>query len=107
MAKVEKRWMVETTVAESWDGKNGAPNVCFDSYNASSLEDARMFVQNKIGKIATNGDNKLEWINWTTTQVEVRFNYPNEGAGRVHQNYIMAILEVDENGILRYIEIGD
>ena len=107
MAKLEKRWSVETTIAESWDGKKGAPNVRFDSYNASSLEDARLFVQNKIGNIAADGDNKLEWINWTTTQVEVRFNYPNEGAGKVHQNYIMAILEVDENGILKYAEIGD
>ena len=107
MARAEKRWSVETTIAESWDGKKGAPNVRFDSYNASSLEDARLFVQNKIGNIAADGDNKLEWISWTTTQVEVRFNYPNEGAGKVHQNYIMAILEVDENGILRYAEIGD
>lgn len=107
MAKLEKRWIVETTIAESWDGKKGAPNVRFDSYNASSLEDARQFIQIRIGKIAIDTDNKLEWIGWTTTQVEVRFNYPNEGAGKVHQNYIMAILEVDENGILRYAEIGD
>lgn len=107
MAKLEKHWTVEITVAESWDGKKGAPNVRFDSYNASSLEDARKFLQYQIGKITADTNNKLEWISWTTTQVEVRFNYPNEGAGKVHQNYIMAILEVDENGILRYTEIGD
>lgn len=107
MAKLEKRWSVETTIAESWDGKNGAPNVRFDSYNASSLEDARKFLQLRVGGIISNTNNKLEWIGWTNTQVEVRYNYPNEGAGKVHQNYIMAILEVDENGILRYAEIGD
>ena len=107
MAKNVKRWFVETTKVESWDGKNGAPNVWFNSYKMDSLEDARKFVQNEIGKIAINGDNKLEWIDWTTTKVEVRHNYPNVGAGKVHVNFIMCILQVDEDAVLKYVDIGD
>ncbi len=107
MAKNVKRWFVETTKAESWDGKNGAPNVWFNSYKMDSLEAAREFIQRQIGEIAMDPKNKVEWIGWTTTKVEVRHNYPNEGAGKVHVNFIMAILYVDENGVIKYVDIGD
>ena len=107
MAKNVTRWFVETTKAESWDGKDGAPNVYFNSYKTDSLEAAREFIQRKIGEIAMFSKNKIEWINWTTNKVEFRYNYPNDGAGKVHVNFIMEILQVDENGVIKYVEIGD
>ena len=107
MAKNKKRWFVEIVAAESWDGKHGGPNVKMDDFKMESLEEARAYVQKKIAEIASGKDARLEWISWTTTKVEIRFNYNNEGAGKVHQTYVMSILQADEDGTLTYVDIGD
>jgi hypothetical protein len=107
MAKNVKRWFVDRVVAESWDGKGTGPNVRMDSKNMESLEEARAYIQKKIGEFASDKDVKLEWISWTTTTVEIKFNYRNEGVAKVHQTCVMSILEVGEDGRLAYVDIGD
>ncbi len=106
MSKSNKRYLIDTIIAESWDGKRSAPNVRTLSETKDSLEIAKAYVQETVAIIAGNHKYKLEWINWTTQQVEIKFNYQNSGAGKVRQTYIMKIIEVDENGI-RLVDIGD
>ena len=106
MAKNKKRYCVNTIDAESWDGKNGAPNLHTQSNRFDTVEDARFFVQKEIGRILINSENKIEWINWLPTYVEIKFNYNNDGAGNIHQNRMMEILEVNEESHCKMIEIG-
>ena len=108
MAKCEKRYFVETVEAESWDGKDGAPNVSMSSDLQPTVEDARMVIQRRISTIAMSSDNHLEWIGWKTTSVEVRFWYTGNSEGlKVHQTKVMSIMEIDENGKTSYAHVGD
>lgn len=108
MAKCEKRYFVEIVEAESWDGKNGAPNVFTSSDSQPTVEEARMEIQRKIATIAMSSDNHLEWIEWKTTSVEVKFWYTGNSEGlKVHQTTVMRIMEIDENGKTGYAHVGD
>ena len=108
MSKCEKRYFVEMVEAESWDGKDGAPNVFMSSDPQLTLEDSRMEIQRRISTIAMSSDNHLEWIDWKTTSVEVKFWYTGNSEGlKVHRTKVMSILEIDENGKFIYAHVGD
>ena len=108
MAKCEKRYFVETVEAESWDGKDGAPNLFTSSDLQPTVEDARSVIQRKIAAIAMSTDNHLEWIDWKTTSVEVKFWYTGNSEGlKVHKTKMMSIMEIDEYGNTRYAHVGD
>ena len=106
MSQNKKRYLVNTITSESWDGKNGAPNLHPQTNCLDTIEDARFFIQKEIGRILINSENKIEWINWLPTYVEIKFNYNNDGAGNIHQSRMMEILEFSEESPCKMIEIG-
>lgn len=106
MSNSKKKWFVNSTRAESWDGKNGSPNVHTDFDAHETLESARNDIRSRIGHITSNPLNRLEWINWLTNRVEVRFNYQNDGAGTIRQTYVLEIMEIDGEGNLKWIDVG-
>ena len=106
MSNIKKKWFVNATRAESRDGKKGSPNVHMDFGAHITLESARNDIRSRIGHIISNPLNRLEWINWLTNRVEVRFNYQNEGAGTIHQSYVLEIMEIDGEGNLKWVDVG-
>ncbi len=102
-----KRWFVETVAAESWEGKPLGPNITLDSLEMTSLDEARGFVQKKIGEFASNPTVRLEWIDWAAKKVQINFNYSIGEIDKVQQTYVMYIVEVDEDGKLTHVDIGD
>lgn len=106
MSNSKKKWFVNSTRAESWDGKNGSPNVHTNLDAHETLESARNDIRSRIGHITSNPLNRLEWINWLTNRVEVRFNYQNDGAGIIRQTYVLEIMEIDGEGNLKWVDVG-
>lgn len=103
----EPKWFVNSIKSETWDGKVGSPTVWFDTKKHVSLENARNDIRSRIGDITSNPLNKIEWIDWRTSEVQIRFNYANNGGGRVHQTYVMNIQQIDVNNLVKWVDIGD
>lgn len=106
MAKGEKRWVVNIIMAETWDGKTGAPNLIVDNQTFCSLGEARMFIQNETGKICSNSRNRLEWISWTSRQLTIKYSCDSESVSGLRKTRSMDILEIADAPSSRWVEIG-
>jgi len=99
-----KVWNLEKTLAETWDGKNGAPNLSFDVEDFLTLQNARKALQNEIAKICQNKN--VERITWLTDKVDISYNYLPDDGSRIEATLSMSILEY-EPGKVKWVGVGN
>ena len=97
-------WNLEKTLAETWDGKNGAPNLSFDVEDFLTLQNARKALQNEIAKICQNKN--VERITWLTDKVDISYNYLPDDGSRIEATLSMSILEY-EPGKVKWVGVGN
>ena len=106
---IGKRWFVEIIKAESWEHKDGAPNLSVDNQKFLSLDEAQRFVQRRMGDIFNSPFNAIEWVSWKTDSVEVRYRHAHKNSEdntlQIQTSIFFGILEV-EGGVVRIAEIG-
>lgn len=107
MAKGEKVWVVNIITAETWDGREAAPNLLIDNQTFHSLGDARRFIQDETGKLCSNSSIRVEWISWESRQLIIKFSCDSEDAKGLRKTRSMDILEVADAPSCRWVDIGE
>lgn len=94
---------LEKTIAETWAGKDGAPNLTFVSDDYVNILDARKAMQEEVARVCQTA--AVESICWYNKRVEIKYNYlPNEG-NRIEATLSIRILQIAPNKV-DWVEIG-
>jgi len=97
--QVSRHYCVRLTTAESGDREAWAPKLTIDTFNVSSLQAARIKVQEWLGMICRDSGNRVDWVDWGSNLLRVQYARV-DGARVVERSILLEIFGTDNRPVV-------